>query len=581
MIDSTATASAPAAPPPVEMVNVQVDGVWMKFPKGMRMIKALEEAGKVVPHYCYHPKLSSPGNCRMCLVEMGMPARPAPGQTEVEKDEHGFAKIAWMPRPAISCANTVAEGMGIRTQSKLVEECRNGVMEFLLINHPLDCPICDQAGECRLQEFSVDFGRGQSRFQEVKVTKPKRQDIGARIMLDDERCIMCSRCIRFSSEIADEDVLGFTERGSYTVLTTHPGKRLDHNYSLNTVDICPVGALTSKDFRFQMRVWFLKETKSFCTDCGRGCNTIIGSREGVIYRQTPRQNDDVNSTWMCDAGRLNFHWVNSDRRLLDPMVKREKFHQVTSWEDATHTAALALQKLDPSQIAIIGSGRMTNEELFMLRKLGRALKTAWIDIVPRTGPGDNYLSPTDKNPNTNGAKTVLELHEPGSKLGAIREKIASGEIKALIVWRENLLGQAGFTPEELAKLDLLVTAHVTANPMADLAHVVLPTAAWAEKRGSMINVTGRLQRLNKATEPPGQAKDDWEALRDLTQALTSSNGLYLVEDVFKAMAAEVPLFAELSLAKIGDLGLPVLETTERIPLLEREAERKAKGIIVG
>lgn len=581
MSDSTATASVPAAPPPVEMVNVQVDGVWMKFPKGMRMIKALEEAGKIIPHYCYHPKLSSPGNCRMCLVEIGMPARPAPGQTEVEKDEFGFPKIAWMPRPAISCANTVSEGMGIRTQSKLVEECRKGVMEFLLINHPLDCPICDQAGECRLQEFSVDFGRGQSRFQEVKVTKPKRQDIGARIVLDDERCIMCSRCIRFSSEIADEDVLGFTERGSYTVLTTHPDKRLDHNYSLNTVDICPVGALTSKDFRFQMRVWFLKETKTFCTDCGRGCNTVIGSRENIIYRQTPRQNDEVNSTWMCDSGRLNFHWVNSDRRLLDPMVKREQFHQVTTWEVALQTAALALQKLQPSEIALIGSGRMTNEELFMLRKLGQALKTSWIDIVPRPGQGDNYLSAADKNPNTNGAKAILELAEPGSKLPAIREKIAKGEIKAVIAWRENLLGRAGFTAEELARLDLLVAAHVLANPMAELAHVVLPTAAWAEKRGSMINVTGRLQRLNKAVELPGHARDDWEALRDLTQALTGANGLYLVEDVFKALAAEVPLFAGLSLAKIGDLGVPLIKTNERIPLLEREAERKAKGIIVG
>ena len=580
MSEPTAAPGATDAKPPVELVNVQVDGVWMKFPKGMRMIRALEEAGKVVPHYCYHPKLSSPGNCRMCLVEMGMPGRPAPGQTEVEKDEQGFAKIQWIPRPAISCANTVGEGMGIRTASKMVEEVRKGVMEFLLINHPLDCPICDQAGECRLQEFSVGFGRGESRFQDEKVHKPKNQDIGERIVLDDERCIMCSRCVRFSSEIADEDVLGFTERGSHTVLTTHPGKRLDHNYSLNTVDICPVGALTSKDFRFQMRVWFLKETNSICTGCARGCNTEISSREGVLYRQTPRQNDAVNSTWMCDHGRLDFHWVNSDRRLLDPMVKEGAAHRVATWSQAVAAAANHLRGLRGDQIAVIGSGRMTNEELFMLRKLAAALKTEWIDIVPRTGEADNYLVSADRNPNSAGARLIFTDH-PGAGLATIRQKIATGEIKAVIAWRENLLKAAGFTAEELGRLDFLLSAHVMANRTAELAHVVLPTAAWAEKRGSMINATGRLQRLNKATEPPANARDDWEALRDLTQAITGTNGLYLVEDVFKAMAAEVPELAGLSLGKLGETGLPLLPATESIPLLTREADRKAKGVIVG
>ncbi|MFM2166768.1 MAG: hypothetical protein RIS79_1139, partial [Verrucomicrobiota bacterium] len=197
-----AEAPAPAAapPPPADLVNVQIDGVWHKFPKGTRMIEACKQAKAEVPHYCYHPKLSSPGNCRMCLVEMGMPPRPAPG-TEPEKDEHGMPKIGWMPRPVIACANTVAEGMGIRTESTLTQECRKGVMEFLLINHPLDCPICDQAGECRLQEFSVEHGKGESRFREDKVKKPKNVDIGPRVRLDDERCIMCSRCIRFTAEI--------------------------------------------------------------------------------------------------------------------------------------------------------------------------------------------------------------------------------------------------------------------------------------------------------------------------------------------------------------------------------------------
>jgi NADH-quinone oxidoreductase subunit G len=244
------------------MFNVQIDGVWHQFPKGTRVIEACEQAGSYVPRYCYHKKLSSPGNCRMCLIEMGFP-KLGPDR-KPERGADGKPIINWMPRPQISCAQDIAEGMGVRTNSPLVKECQRGVMEFLLINHPLDCPICDQAGECRLQEFSVDYGTSQSRFLENKVKKPKNVALGPRVTLDDERCILCSRCIRFCHEIAHDDVLGFVGRGSYTVLTAHPGKRLENNYSLNTVDICPVGALTSTDFRFKMRVWFLKETKSIC-----------------------------------------------------------------------------------------------------------------------------------------------------------------------------------------------------------------------------------------------------------------------------------------------------------------------------
>ena len=551
----------------------------MKFPKGTRMIEACKQAKKEVPHYCYHPKLSSPGNCRMCLVEMGMPPRPAPGQ-EPEKDEFGFPKIGWMPRAVIACANTVAEGMGIRTDSKLTQECRKGVMEFLLINHPLDCPICDQAGECRLQEFSVEHGRGISRFLENKVKKPKNQQIGPRITLDDERCIMCSRCIRFSSEIADDDVLGFTERGSYTTLAVHPGKELANNYSLNTVDICPVGALTSTDFRFQMRVWFLKETKSFCTKCARGCNITIGSRENTIHRQTPRDNEAVNSSWMCDQGRLDFHYVNSEFRLTEPMIKEAGKHRVASWKEALDTAAKKLQGLDGSQIAIIASARMTNEELFLTKRLAKALRTELVDVVARIGDADNYLVTADKNPNSLGAKLVLNGAD-GSKIAAIREGVRSGSIKAVIALKENLVKEAGFTAEDLGKLEFLVSGHILANPTAEASDVVLPLAASVEKRGSMVNETGRLQRLNTAIQLPGQARDDWEVLRDLILAVSGQNGLYALEDVFKQMASDVAEFNGLNLGKIGDGGVTVVETGATIPLLQREAERKQKGIIVG
>ncbi len=572
-------APAPTAPPPpADLVNVQIDGVWLKFPKGTRMIEACKQAKKEVPHYCYHPKLSSPGNCRMCLVEMGMPPRPAPG-TEPEKDEHGMPKIGWMPRPVIACANTVAEGMGIRTESTLTQECRKGVMEFLLINHPLDCPICDQAGECRLQEFSVEHGKGESRFRENKVKKPKNVDIGPRVRLDDERCIMCSRCIRFSAEIADDPVLGFTERGSHTTLAVHPGKRLENNYSLNTVDICPVGALTSNDFRFQQRVWFLSETNSLCTGCGRGCNLEIGARGDTIYRQTPRDNNDVNSTWMCDQGRLDFHFVNSEFRLTDPMLKVDGKHQVTTWKKALQSIASAVSGVKGDEIAIIASARMTNEELFFVKHLARTLGTENVDVIPRHGGADNYLRADDLNPNTLGAKTILGI-EPGSRLAGITELMSRGRLRVVLALGENLL-KVGFERRDLEKVSYLASLHVLANASAELSQVVLPGTTYAEKRGSMINVTGRLQRLNKAVNAPGNAQDTWEILRDLIVAIGGSNGLYSVEDVFKRITTEVPALDGLSFAKIGDLGLQVIETSEKIPLLEREKERKAKGIIVG
>src|ERR1700719_2557749 len=421
---------------PTELLNVQVDGVWHQFPKGTRVIEACSQAGKFVPHYCYHPKLSSPGNCRMCLIEMGMPKMGPDRKPEIGPD--GKPVINWIPRPQISCAQDIAEGMGIRTDSPMVKECRHGVMEFLLINHPLDCPICDQAGECHLQEYSVEYGTAGSRFLEEKVKKPKRVELGPRVTLDDERCILCSRCIRFMKEVAHDDVLGFVSRGSHTYLTAYPGKLLDSNYSLNTVDICPVGALTSTDFRFKMRVWFLKETKSICTNCGTGCNTIIGSRQNEIYRQTPRENDAVNSDWMCDYGRLKFHYVNSTERLKTPQIREGHELVNTTWNSALLKAGEELKRFQKDAIAVVASARMTNEELWLTAQLAKSLGVKWIDIVPRRGRGDKILLSEDRNPNTNGARLILGSRSaPGAKLMAIAKAVRSGEIKALVILKEN------------------------------------------------------------------------------------------------------------------------------------------------
>jgi NADH-quinone oxidoreductase subunit G len=545
---------------PLSMFNVQIDDVWHQFPKGTRVIEACAQVGVYVPRYCYHKKLSSPGNCRMCLIEMGMPRMGADRKPDLGAD--GKPIINWMARPQICCAQDVAEGMGVRTHSPLVEECRKGVMEFLLINHPLDCPICDQAGECELQEFSVEYGAAGSRFLENKVKKPKAVQLGPRVTLDDERCILCSRCVRFCSEVAKDDVLGFVDRGSHTVLTAHPGKRLENNYSLNTVDLCPVGALTSSDFRFKMRVWFLKETKSFCTSCATGCNTLIGTREDIVYRQTPRENDHVNSCWMCDYGRLNFKYLEAENRLIEPQIFNGTALTPVEWESAIPNAALQVRQFSGWNIAIIASARMTNEELWLTRKIAEVLGVRYIDIVPRFGPGDDILLSEDRNPNATGAQLILGLDsEPGAKLPHIVEGVKSGEIRVLLALGENPI-KLGLSAEELTNMPAFVAMDILSNAANDHATVRLPASGFAEKRGSMINGKGRLQRLNRAVRPPGNARDDWEILRDLLQALGGSNGIYTIEDVFRQMSAEVPEFAGLTLSKIGDLGLQVIKVNE-------------------
>jgi NADH-quinone oxidoreductase subunit G len=451
--------------------------------------------------------------------------------------------------------------MAARTNSPLVEDCRKGVMEFLLINHPLDCPICDKAGECRLQEFAVEFGNGGSNFIEEKVKKPKRQDIGKHIVLDDERCILCSRCVRFMQEVAHDDVLGFVDRGSHTTLTVHEGQRLDSNYSLNTVDICPVGALTSKDFRFKMRVWFLRETKSICTSCGTGCNTIIGARENEIIRQTPRQNDAVNSYWMCDHGRLNYAYLYREDRLVQPMLRENGQLQKSTWPRVIQQIAEKLSAIPLGETAMIASARMTNEELWLAGKVARHLGVTLHDVVARPQKADGILVSDDGNPNTNGAELLGVAHHPaGAKAQDIAAAVRNGQLKALLCLGEDPR-HYGLTEAELARLDMVVCLDILPNTATKLATAVLPGAGFAEKRGSMVNIKGRIQRLNRATQPPGQARDDWEILSDLLRAL-GAEAPQTLEGIFKEMSAAVPAFEGLTLAKLGEQGIP-LETVLR------------------
>jgi NADH-quinone oxidoreductase subunit G len=549
---------------------VKVDGRDLDVPKLMpdwqgklqptTMLQACEMAGVDVPHYCYHSKLPVAGNCRMCLVEFGTPM-VGPDRKPV-LNEDGTPKIAksvlpyepGTPRGAIACATPISPGMEMYPGSAATKQMREAVLESLLINHPLDCPICDQAGECKLQEYSVDHGQAATRFVEAKVHKPKAVDLGPRIVLDDERCILCTRCIRFTKDIAGEDKLGIVNRGSYNTIAAFPGTRFDHNYTLNTVDICPVGALTSKDFRFQMRVWFLKETSSVCTTCGTGCNTTVWSREGKIYRLTPRDNDAVNASWMCDTGRLNYPWIGREDRLKDVMVHGRK----TTWTAALDELVKALKGAAMGSVAIVASSRQTTEELYLLKRLAAAAGAGTItDSVPREGEADRLLVSADRNPNTNGARlTGIAFSEVGIQLSKIAEGIASGAIRTLMVFGEDVT-RHGIGPELLAKLGLLVVSDILPNETTARAHVLLPGCAPVEKRGTFVNVKGRLQRFSKAVEAPGDARPEWEFLGELLGHVTGREEFKTLEGLFNRMASDVPAFAGLEWAKLGDSGVKV------------------------
>ncbi|MBI3415751.1 MAG: molybdopterin-dependent oxidoreductase [Verrucomicrobia bacterium] len=563
MSPATTTEAKPAAPPPVEKIKVKVDGREIEVPKTMpdpmtgrpmptTMIQATTLAKVDVPHYCYHPKLPVAGNCRMCLVEFGTPGMGPDRKPVMNPD--GTPKIAKSPRPAIACATPVSPGMEIYTSTPGVKQMREGVLESLLINHPLDCPICDQAGECKLQEYSVEYGQAQSRFVEPKVHKPKTVDLGPRIVLDAERCILCTRCIRFTKDIAGDDALGIINRGSYNTIAAYPGTPFANNYTLNTVDICPVGALTSKDFRFRMRVWFLKETKSVCTSCGTGCSITIGSREEKIYRYEPRENDAVNSSWMCDAGRLNYKWVDREDRLRDVLVGGQK----STWSNALGEISEKLRKAAPGSVAIVASGRQTNEELFLLKKIARKLN-APTDSVLRTGEGDKLLVNADKNPNAWGA-VIMGIIDPhcgmGRNIPRIAELIKSGTIKTLIVFGEDVT-KHGISAELLGKLETLIVSDILPNKTTAAARYLLPGCAHAEKRGSFTNVKLRVQRFMKAVEPKGDARPEWEFLHELVYNVTGQNGFVSIEGLFNQMAAEVPAFNGLTWASLGDTGVTV------------------------
>lgn len=518
------------------LVTINVDGVEHQVAAGANLVDALAKIGKEVPHYCYHPKLPVAGNCRMCLVELGSPLRDRATNEVIL--ENGKPKIGWQPKPAIACATNVTPGLHVRLESPGVKACREGVTELLLLNHPLDCPICDQAGECKLQEFSAEYGRGYSRYLDEKNAKPKKTRLGPRVTLDDERCILCSRCVRFCNDIAKDPVLGFVNRGSYNTLTCFPGRELNNNYSLNTVDICPVGALTSTDFRFKMRVWFLKKTNSICTESSTGVNTVVWSREGKIYRITPRQNDAVNDTWMPDSGRELYKIVEEDNRLTSATIKGVR----APLESALN---LVEEIIHQGALAIVGSGYLSVEEQFFLAQLAK--KTGAKTYVPaHRGEGDGMLISEDRTPNFRGALvTGLTQRAPDVDLKSLAEEIEAGRIRSLLICREDVT-RLGLSPAVLAKVRVVVLG-THADATTTLAEVVIPGLTVFERSGSFVNCQFRLQSFAQAIPGPAGVLPDVAILARLAKMESAS--------VWKTLATQIPALAQLAQGIIPAEGL--------------------------
>ncbi|MFZ2324128.1 MAG: molybdopterin-dependent oxidoreductase [Ignavibacteriaceae bacterium] len=556
------------------MPKINIDGKDLEFKQGQTIIEAAKDNGIDVPHFCWHPKLSVSGNCRMCLVE-------------VEK----------MPKLVIACATVAADGMVVHTESDKAISARNAVMEFLLINHPLDCPICDEAGECKLQDYAYQHSVGESRFVEEKVHKDKRVELGPNVMFDGERCISCSRCIRFCDEIAKKPQLTFVKRGDRVTIVTYPGEQLDNPYSMNVVDICPVGALTNRDFRFKARVWDMSHTNSICNGCARGCNTEIWVRNNEVLRLVPRYNEEVNSYWMCDHGRLNtFKFVNAKDRVDGPHLRVEGNLIRVGWDEAYAEAASRLRVFGKDEVAVLGSAYATVEDNYMAVKFAKSvLGTGHLDFVRHQdfSFGDDILKNEDVTPNSTGAELVgVSPSKSGLDYNGIIKAIREGKIKALYVLEDDIINNNPELENILARLDLLIIHATNFNKTSALADIVFPVSTYAEKNGTFVNFEGKAQRIRPAVATLDvdralegmamsrldkfgtkfdrwaqgkhyDARSSWKIITGLASAMGQKFKYNMAEEVFSDISNSVSIFKGLDYDKLGELGVQLKSVTSK------------------
>jgi NADH-quinone oxidoreductase subunit G len=475
------------------MPKLTINNKVVEAEEGTTILEAAKSAGIFIPHFCYHPYLSIAGNCRMCAVE-----------------------VAGEKKPVISCRETVKEGMRVFTDSPMILEARRSVLEFILINHPMDCPVCDQSGECELQNYYQKYSLKPSVFTEKKVKKPKAVRIGKNVVLDAERCIECARCVRFCDEITKTGELTIMQRSDRSTIGIFPGRELNNAYSLCAVDLCPVGALTSADFRFKKRVWLLKSTPSICDGCATGCNMFVDHHDGIVYRYRPRENHEVNGFCMCDEGRLSYKRINSADRVLFPMILSDHELRRSSWTDALLRVKELAGKVKPEETAGVLSALASVEEneafARFMREEMNTQNIFWSGRDSDPSFKDNMLRDADKNPNTKG---VLKF--AGRRINTERQVETEAEVKAYFILD-------GVTDNELIKIVsskprfivLITSSHDAGRRYAD---VILPKASFVEQPGTFINKKGISQRFEKAFEPRGESLPGAEVISRLTDIL--------------------------------------------------------------
>ncbi len=553
------------------MPKLIIDNKEVEYNTGQTVIEAAKAAGIEIPHFCWHPGLSVSGNCRICLVE-------------IEK----------LPKLAIACSTAATEGMVVHTKSPKVIEAQNAVMEFLLINHPLDCPICDEAGECKLQDYSFKYSKGLSRFDEEKNHKDKRISLGPNVMFDQERCISCSRCIRFCDEIAKEPQLTFIQRGEKVTIRTFPGKELDNPYSMNVIEICPVGALTSKHFRFRSRVWDMSFTDSICPGCSRGCNSIIGVRQNEILRIEPRENLEVNNWWLCDWGRLNTikDLSNIEKRYNLPMIKPEEEESEAnkiievSWEEAVSKAVSVING-KKGDFLFIASPYSTLEDNYALMKFAKEVfNSRDVFYIPQVDDsfGDDILRKSDKTPNSNGLEAlgIKQLQEE------TLNDINSGKYMALYVINDDISRDSKLT-KLISRFEVSVFHLNIKNKFSEsIADIVFSESSYAEINGTFMNFQGRIQRLRPALATLEQerllgeyslsrldkfgapndrwtkdnrfnARPTWKILKQIAKVFGVNFKFENSEEVFTELCNEVFGIKDMDYDKVGDKGY-ILQT---------------------
>jgi NADH-quinone oxidoreductase subunit G len=511
------------------MAKIKINDKELQAAEGTTVFQAAQEAGIPIPHFCYHPAFIPEGTCRMCLVE-----------------------IEGMPKLELACSTQVREGMKISTHSERVEEARRGVLEFLLAEHPLDCPICDQAGECKLQDYYEDYGLYDNRFVEPKDKHEKKVSLGKTLIHDQERCVLCRRCVRFLGEVTKTGEMGVFERGGHTEVNIYLGQTIDNNYSGNLAQICPVGAITDKDFRFKTRSWFLEGEDSVCPLCSRGCGITIDSHRGFsrfeipqrVYRIRAREIPRINGHWICDLGRYGYAYLDANRKHAIKPPDGQNF----GWEEAIAWLKDRIRQIiardQTGRIGVILNSGLTNEELFLAKKIFRddlgAGNVFFSDPPP--GEKDDLLLTSERSPNHRGAVEI------GWDIKPVDMEALRQETDLLLIFGPYF--ESIHSMEEISTclegIETKVLLSPTSGALDEMMDMVLPTAYWAEKAGSSTNIDGIVQSFQPALEPPGDSRAEWVLLSDLGKELDLHFRYYQPfsspEKIFQAMTGEIPFF---------------------------------------